>query len=57
LGVIKRKLVGEAVGGRKEGREEGRKGGRKMGTIKKNIIIIFLSGCMWARSWIIRVFI
>jgi hypothetical protein len=55
LGVIKRKLVGEAVGGRKGGRKDQV---RKMGTIKKkNIIIIFLSGCMWARSWIIRVFI
>jgi hypothetical protein len=55
LGVIKRKLVGEAVGGRKGGRKEGREenGNNK----KKNIIIIFLSGCMWARSWIIRVFI
>jgi hypothetical protein len=32
LGVIKRKLVGEAVGGRKGGRKDQV---RKMGTIKK----------------------
>jgi len=38
LGVIKRKLVGEAVGGRKGGRKDQV---RKMGTIKKIILLLF----------------
>jgi len=38
LGVIKRKLVGEAVGGRKGGRKDQV---RKMGTIKKKYYYYF----------------
>jgi hypothetical protein len=38
LGVIKRKLVGEAVGGRKGGRKEGRE---ENGNNKKKILLLF----------------